>query len=371
MEPLAVGHNLGGLLGQVVVAGHDGLATHEDFAVLGDLDEVTGQGQANAADGVLADVLDSDRAGRLTQAVALDQRDTHARVEVGKIGGQRGAAGDDVAQVRAEDRADLLQDERVGDAVADFLEGTWAKRLLRSERIGAGLLGAPREHAPLDAAARLGGGRVVNLLQDARHDEEHGGLESLDIWQQVLDVGGETEHASTGEDDVHDKAGEHVRDGQEEQEPGLGRVDDIAEHLARTFTGRNEVRVGESHALGVPGRAGRVDNGRDVGGGHGGTALLDVLDGHVGCGARDLTNGSLIEGVDGEGERGADRAHELGLLGGGREDAGHVGVGEDVLDLGRGVGLIDRHGDRADREEGEIEEEPFVRGRGQDCDRVT
>ena len=106
----------------------------------------------------------------------------------------------------------------------------------------------------------------------------------------------------TGEDDVHDKAGEHVCDGQEEQEPGLGRVDDIAEHLACTLTGRNEVRVGESHALGVPGRAGRVDDGRDVGGGHGGTALLDVLDGHIGCGARDLTNGSLVEGVDGEGE---------------------------------------------------------------------
>ena len=59
------------------------------------------------------------------------------------------------------------------------------------------------------------------------------------------------------------------------------------------------------------------------------------------------------------------------MLGGGREDAGHVGVGEDVLDLGCGVGLIDRHSDRADRKEGEIEEEPFVRGWGQDCDRVT
>ncbi len=30
-------------------------------------------------------------------------------------------------------------------------------------------------------------------------------------------------------------------------------------------------------------------------------------------------------------------AYELGLLGGGREDAGHVRVGEDVLDLGGGV----------------------------------
>ena len=87
VEPGAVGHDLGGLLGQVVVAGHDGLAAHEDLAVLGDLDEVAGQGQADAADGVLADVLDGDRAGGLGQAVALDEGDAHAGVEVGEVGG--------------------------------------------------------------------------------------------------------------------------------------------------------------------------------------------------------------------------------------------------------------------------------------------
>lgn len=63
--------------------------------------------------------------------------------------------------------------------------------------------------------------------------------------------------------------------------------------------------------------------------------------------------------------------HELGLLGGGREDAGHVRVGEDVLDLGGGVGLVDRNGDGADGQEREVEEEPLVRGRGQDRDRIT
>ena len=71
VEPLAVGHDLGGLLGQVVVAGHDGLAAHQDLAVLGKLNEVAGQWQANTTDGVLADVLDGDWAGRLGQAVAL------------------------------------------------------------------------------------------------------------------------------------------------------------------------------------------------------------------------------------------------------------------------------------------------------------
>ena len=99
--------------------------------------------------------------------------------------------------------------------MADLLEGTRTEGLLGREGVGAGLLGAPREHASLDAAARLGGGRVVDLLQHAWYDEEHGGLEGLDVRQEVLDGGGETEHALAGEDDVHDEAGEHVGDWEE------------------------------------------------------------------------------------------------------------------------------------------------------------
>ena len=80
--------------------------------------KLPGRGRPTPPIGVLADVLDGDRAGGLGQAVALDEGDAHARVEVGEVGGQGSAAGDDVAQVGAEHRADLLQDEGVGDAVA-------------------------------------------------------------------------------------------------------------------------------------------------------------------------------------------------------------------------------------------------------------
>ena len=48
-----------------------------------------------------------------------------------------------------------------------------------------------------------------------------------------------------------------------------------------------------------------------------------------------------------------------------------MSIGEDMLDLGGGIGLVDRDGDRADREEGEVQEEPFVRGRGEDRNRVS
>ena len=46
-------------------------------------------------------------------------------------------------------------------------------------------------------------------------------------------------------------------------------------------------------------------------------------------------------------------------------------VGEDVLDLGGGIGLVDRDGDRADGQEREVQEEPLVRGGGEDRDRLT
>ena len=79
-----------------------------------------------------------------------------------------------------------------------LLEQAGAEGLLGGHGEGARLLGAPREHAALDAAARLGGGRVVDLLEDAGHNEEHGGLECLDVGQQVFDAGGEAEDALAG-----------------------------------------------------------------------------------------------------------------------------------------------------------------------------
>ena len=170
---------------------------------------------------------------------------------------------------------------------------------------------------------------------------------------------------------MHDEASEHVGDRQEEQQAGLGGVDDLTEDLAGALRGGHEVCVRQGHALRVSGRAGGVDDGGDVRGGDGRAALIDVLDGDAGGGAGDHALGTAVEGVDRQGVLGSHGVHELGLLGGGREDAGHVRVGEDVLDLGGGVGLVDRDGDCADREQCEVQEEPLVRGRGQDRDRVA
>ncbi len=148
--------------------------------------------------------------------------------------------------------------------MAHLLEQAGADGLRGGDGEGACLLGAPRKHAALEAAARLGGGRVVDLLEDAGDDEEHGGLEGLNVRQQVLDAGRESEDALARQDHVHDEASEHVGDGQEEEQAGLGGVDDVTEHLAGTLRGGHEVRVREGHALGVSGRAGGVDDGGNV-----------------------------------------------------------------------------------------------------------
>ena len=133
---------------------------------------------------------------------------------------------------------------------------------------------------------------------------------------------------------MHDEAGEHVSDGQEEEKAGLGGVNHLAKDLASTLRGCDEVCVREGHALGVTGRPRGVDDGRDVRRRDGGAALLDVLDRDAGGGAGNHALCAAIEGIDGNGVSGGNRVHELGLLRRGREDTGHVCVGEDVLDLG-------------------------------------
>ena len=75
-------------------------------------------------------MLDGDGARGLAQAVALQESDAHAGVEVGEVSGQGCASRDDVAQVWAEDGSDLFQHEAVSQAVAHLPQGAGAEGLL-------------------------------------------------------------------------------------------------------------------------------------------------------------------------------------------------------------------------------------------------
>ena len=239
LEP-AVNVGLGRGFGQVVVALRYGDALDEKLAVGGDLHAVTGPGEAHRVRREVLRGLHGDWAGRLGQAVALQQRDAEAAIEVRQVERQGSATRDDRVQVRTQDRADLRQDERVGHAATQLecgrRSGGGHRRGVGNGRcvgagardcglgqgrvhVGAGLgqgarlLGGPREQAALHAAAGLGGRGVVDLFHDARDDEEHRRLEGRDVVDQVARVGGERGDTLAREQAVHDEAREHVGDG--------------------------------------------------------------------------------------------------------------------------------------------------------------
>ena len=119
-------------------------------------------------------------------------------------------------------------------------------------------------------------------------------------------------------------------------------------------------------ALGHAGRAGGVDDSCLVAKRHGVGALAHLLDRDPLGGAGQDALGAAVEGEDMADALGAHGLDQLGLLGGGRDNDAHVGVGQDVRDLGGGVRLVDRHGDSAAGQRGHIDKCPLVGGGRQD-----
>ena len=241
-----------------------------------------------------------------------------------------------------------------------------------SVRVGAGhgqgarLLGSPGEQAALDAATGLRGGCVVDLLHDARDDEKHRRLERGDVVDEVARVGGKRDHPLAGEQAVHDEARQDVCDREEQQGTRLRVVDEEGKEIVGLEHRGNEVAVREDDTLGFARRPRGVDDGGIVAEVNRVGACAHVFDGHRLGGAAQLSLGSAIEGQD---VAHAIRAHgfdELGLLRGRRDNDADVGVGEDVGDLRRGVGLVDRNGDRPAGQGGDVNERPLVGGRCED-----
>ena len=119
-------------------------------------------------------------------------------------------------------------------------------------------------------------------------------------------------------------------------------------------------------ALGHAGRAGGVDDRCLVAQLDGVGALSHLLDGHALCGAGQDALGPAVQGEDMADTVCAHGLDQLGLLRGGRDDDAHVGIGQDVRDLRRGVRLVDRHRDGAAGQRGDVDERPLVGGGGQD-----
>ena len=372
-EPAVFGEAGGRGLGVVVVALEDARALEEDFALVADLEGHGRQGRAHGADLGQAGRVDGDRADRLGQAIALQDGDTDAAIEVREPGCQGSAARHDVVRVAAHQADDLLVDELVGQRVLG-LQGR-ARAFLRVEglRVGDRDLGRPAEDLAL-RAGRLRVRRVVDLLQDARDDQEVARLERCQVVEQVLDVRGVAEDSVAADLEDLQEAREHVGERQEEEQARVLACRDLRHPRVGVQAQVREVLVAQDRALGCARRARRVDDGCDV-----------VLREGVGAGEDALARGGRAvgdEGLDGLGVQGEDvrvvpvfslgcRAHDLRHGHGLCDDEGDVRVDEDVGDLVDRAGLVDGHGHEAGRPAREVEERPLVAGAAHDRDPVA
>ena len=208
-EPAVFGEAGGRCLGVIVVALEDARALEEDLALVADLEGHGRQGRAHGADLGQAGRVDGDRADCLGQAVALQDGDADAAVEVCEPGGQGCAARDDVVRVAAHQADDLLVDELVRQRVLGLERSTWAVFRIQGLGVGDRDLRRPAEDLAL-GAGRLRVGRVVDLLQHARDHQEVARLEGRQVAQQVLDVGGVAEDAVAADLEDLQEARKHV-----------------------------------------------------------------------------------------------------------------------------------------------------------------
>ena len=114
----------------VVVAFHDAVAAHDDFACLAvfvvfawnDLDLVAVKDAANGTELDVAVLVDGDDRGRFSHAVALKDRDAVGVEEVHDFDGEGRAAADAKAEFTAQRAVDFGPNRAVEEHLARFLE---------------------------------------------------------------------------------------------------------------------------------------------------------------------------------------------------------------------------------------------------------
>ena len=313
------------------------------------------------------------RCGRLGQAVALQDVQPEAAVEVAEPLAQRGAARDRVARIAAERRAQALEHEDVGDLVLHLQPQARPARRVQGARVDdRGLRGALEDRA-LAARGGLLLGRVVDLLEHARHGEDERRPEGREVLDQRAGVGGVAEDRA-GRDAEHlDEPGEHVRQRHEQQRPRAGLPDDLVQVGHRVDGELVEVAVRQLDALGPAGRARRVDDRRDVGQDGQAAPAGDLLVGHGVRAGEDGLDRAVVEPQDltqGRGVR-ADLLDRRCVPRGLDDEERHVRVGEDPQHLLGGGRLVQRNGDGADRPDGPVQQRPLVARVRHDADAVA
>ena len=363
VEPAVAVHGVRRGLRIVAVPPEDVRALEEDLSVLGDLHRAGGDRLADRPHDDPARPVGGRRAGRLRQPVGFDHRQADAAVEVAEALAQRGARRYGEAAVGPEGLGEPVPHEAAGDFPLEAEDGA----VEGLARVVDGHSGGPSEglqaHAP---GLRLCG--VVDLLQDPGDAQQGGRGEGLDVGQEVAHVRHVSDPPSPGDRVDEDDARHDVGQGQEEEDPGVGRVDDLALGDEDVERGGHEVSVGQLHPLRIAGRARGVDDRHEVVARQGLLAFEDLRLGHVR--PRGVEPGHAVGVVDDARQQsgGADALDEAGVRGGVGQDQADRGIGEDPADLFGGGTLVDGDDDSARILHGHVQQAPLVGGRAEDGD---
>ena len=327
-----------------------------------------GQRPADGADLHRAGVFSGEGRRGLGQAVALEDGQSDAAVEVAEPLAERRAAGDGVRAPAAEGVAQPAVDEP------------------REDRV----LGAHRERRPASAESRP---RDQAMATSAARSKILPRPSAVAFWDAVLKTFSNTRGtASTnvGRNSPRsrtrlrmsalwpsrtraltapdlDDAGEHVRQRQEQQRRAASSpANSSSSSVDRHAQLGHEVAVGEHAALGPARRARGVDDGGQVEGRGRRTPRLEVGVGDVGAEPGQHAHGVVVDRPDVAQllEVGA----HLGDPGQVGRSLGHDGAGarvaQDVPDLLGRRRLVDRHRHGAGEPDGVVEQRPLVPGPG-------
>ena len=353
----------------VVALAHQRSFDHQ-LAVLGNAGGDTAHRHADGADAVVLWQAHTHRAAGFGHAVAFQHRHADAVEEVGKLGVHRSAAGDGEVGVRTENRANLLVHHLLVEGVGDASGNRQLLTLLLGLGPFARVLGGAHEHLASESGAGALGGGIVDLLVHTRHGKQQRGAEGLEVLDHRLHIGAQGQRNRAAKTEEFQESGEHMAQGQEQQQTAVGPCAGTRHVLQRGKHQEGEVAVGQFHALRGACRAGCVDDGGAVvavGG------FLVFPEFGVGDAFAVGLDGVQTAGLDYEhvAQGGHLIAHGFDLVtlpvifGDGERDFGIV---ENPADLAGGVGLVHRHGERADGHDRHIQRGPFPAGARDDGD---
>ena len=353
----------------MVALAHQRSFDHQ-LAVLGNAGGDTAHRHADGADAVVLWQAHTHRAAGFGHAVAFQHRHADAVEEVGKLGVHRSAAGDGEVGVRTENRANLLVHHLLVEGVGDASGNRQLLTLLLGLGPFARVLGGAHEHLASESGAGALGGGIVDLLVHTRHGKQQRGAEGLEVLDHRLHIGAQGQRNRAAKTEEFQESGEHMAQGQEQQQTAVGPCAGTRHVLQRGKHQEGEVAVGQFHALRGACRAGCVDDGGAVvavGG------FLVFPEFGVGDAFAVGLDGVQTAGLDYEhvAQGGHLIAHGFDLVtlpvifGDGERDFGIV---ENPADLAGGVGLVHRHGERADGHDRHIQRGPFPAGARDDGD---